>query len=59
MPPFKWEDIDHRLVGLKLTNLSEQMHRQIEADKRRIQFENLGNLNGLAVPSLILHMKPT
>jgi len=57
MPPFKWEDIDHGLVGLKLTNLSEQMHQQIEADERRIQFENLGNLNSLAVPSLILEMK--
>src|SRR5258708_21333279 len=57
MPPFKWEDSDHGLVGLKLTNLSEQMHQQIEADERRIQFENLGNLNGLAVPSLILEMK--
>jgi|GEM_PF-2788505 len=57
MPPFKWEDIDHGLVGLKLTNLSEQMHQQVEADERRIQFENLGNLNSLAVPSLILEMK--
>jgi helix-turn-helix protein len=57
MPPFKWEDIDHGLVGLKFTNLSEQMHQQIEADERRIQFENLGNLNSLAVPSLILEMK--
>jgi hypothetical protein len=57
MPPFKWDDIDHGLVGLKLTNLSEQMHQQIEADERRIQFENLGNLNSLAVPSLVLEMK--
>src|SRR5260370_32950940 len=57
MPPFKWENIDHGLVGLKFTNLSEQMHQQIEADERRIQFENLGNLNSLAVPSLILEMK--
>jgi hypothetical protein len=57
MPPFKWEDIDHSLVGLKLTNLSEEMHHQIKAAERRIQFENLRNLNSLAVPSLILEMK--
>jgi hypothetical protein len=33
------------------------MHQQIEAAERRIQFENLRNLNSLAVPSLILEMK--
>jgi hypothetical protein len=44
-------------VDLKLTNLAEEMHRQIEADERRIRFENLRNLNSLAVPSLVLGMK--
>src|SRR5438876_6490546 len=57
MPLFRWEDIDHSLVSLRLTNLAEEMHRQIEADERRIQFENRGNLNGNAVPSLVLKMK--
>src|SRR5579864_8739436 len=57
MPLFRWEDIDHSLVSLKLTNLSEEMHSQIQADERRIQFENRGNLNSNAVPSLVLKMK--
>jgi len=57
MPPFQWEDIDHILVGLKLTNLAEEMHRQIEGDERRIHAENLRNLNNVAVPSLVLEMK--
>jgi hypothetical protein len=57
MPPFKWEDIDHSIVGLKLTNLAEEVHRQIKADERRIQFENLRNLSSFAVPSLVLEMK--
>jgi hypothetical protein len=59
MQPFKWEDIDHSLVGLELTNLAEEMRRQIEADERRIRFENLRNLNSLAVPALVLKMKRT
>ncbi len=57
MPLFRWEDIDHSLVSLGLTNLAEEMQSQIEADERRIQFENRGNLNGNAVPSLVLKMK--
>ncbi|HYM76977.1 MAG TPA: hypothetical protein VE377_13445 [Candidatus Dormibacteraeota bacterium] len=57
MPPFRWEDIDHSLVSLRLTNLAEEMHSQIEADERHIQFENRGNLNGNAVPSQVLKMK--
>jgi hypothetical protein len=55
--PFRWEDIDHTLVGLKLTELAEEMQEKIEADEARIQFENRGNLNGNAVPSLVLRMK--
>jgi hypothetical protein len=57
MSLFRWEDIDHSLVGLRLTDLAEEMQRQIEADERRIQFENQGNLNGAAVPSRVLKMK--
>ncbi len=57
MPLFRWEDIDHRLVILKLTDLAEEMHSQIKADERRIQFENRGNMNGNTVPSLVLRMK--
>jgi len=57
MTIFNWQDIDHSLVGLKLSELAEEMHRQIHADERRIQFENRHNLNTSAVPSLVLRMK--
>jgi hypothetical protein len=57
MPLFRWEDIDHRLVVLKLVDLSEEMRSRIRADERRIRFENRLNLNSNTVPSLILQMK--
>jgi helix-turn-helix protein len=57
MPLFRWEDIDHSLVSLRLTDLAEEMHSQTRADETRIQFENRGNLNSNAVPSLVLKMK--
>src|SRR5664279_833545 len=57
MPLFRWEDIDHSLVRLRLIDLAEKMHSQIKADERHIQFENRGNLNSNTVPSLVLKMK--
>ena len=54
MPLFRWEDIDHSLVRLRLIDLAEEMQRQIQADERRIQFENRGNLNSNNVPSVAL-----
>ena len=45
MTVFNWQDIDHSLVSLKLTDLAEEMHNQIRKDEARIQFENLHNLN--------------
>jgi len=57
MPPFRWEDIDHSLVNLKLSESAEDMHRKIKEDEKRIQFENRHNLNDGAVPSLVLRMK--
>jgi hypothetical protein len=56
-PPFRWEDIDHRLVILKLTDLDEEMRSQIKADESRIQLENPGNLNRNTRHSLVLKMK--
>jgi hypothetical protein len=53
MTVFNWQDIDHSLVSLKLTDLAEEMHNQIRKDEARIQFENLHNLNIGAVPSLL------
>ena len=57
MALFRWEDIDHRLVVLKLVDLSEEMRNRIKADESRIRFENRFNLNSNTVPSLILQMK--
>jgi hypothetical protein len=56
VPPFRWEDSDHSLVRLKLMDLADEMRRQIEADERRIQFENRGNLNSSTVPCQVLKM---
>ncbi len=51
---FRWEDIDDRLVVLKLMNLAEEMRHQIRADKWRIQSESHGDLNR---KSLVLKME--
>jgi hypothetical protein len=57
MALFRWQDIDHRLVVLKLVDLSEEMRIRIKADESRIRFENRLNLNSNTVPSLVLRMK--
>ncbi len=57
MAPFRWADIDHRLVVLKLAELGEEMRGRITADERRIQFENRLNMNSSTVPSAVLRMK--
>ena len=57
MALFKWENIDHSLVSLKLTDLAEKTHSEIRLEEERIRFENRHNLNDNAVPSLILRMK--
>jgi hypothetical protein len=57
MAVFRWEDIDHTLVDLKLTDLAIEINSQTEADERRIQFENHRNMNSNTVASLILEMK--
>ena len=54
MALFRWEDIDHSLVALKLVDLAEEMRGRITADERRIRFENRLNLNSNTVPSLVL-----
>ncbi len=54
---FRWNDIDHRLVVLKLVGLSEEMRDRMKADESRIRFENRLNLNSNTVPSLILKVK--
>jgi hypothetical protein len=53
---FYWGLIDHALVGLKLTNLAEEMHESIRAEIGQIQFDNLGNSNSQAIPTLIIAM---
>lgn len=57
MPPFRWEDIDHRLVTLRLNDYATDLDVQIDADERRITFENRFNMNAAALPFLILEMK--
>jgi hypothetical protein len=57
MPLFRWQDIDHRLVVLKLVDLSQEMRSRVKAEESRIRFENRLNLNSNAVPSLVLRMK--
>ena len=51
-----WGLIDHALVGLKLTNLAEEMHQSIRAEIGQIQFNNIGNSNSHAVPTQIIAM---
>jgi hypothetical protein len=53
---FHWELIDHRLVGLKLTNLAEEESESIRAEIGQIQFDNIGNSNSQTVPSQIIAM---
>ncbi len=53
---FRWELIDHRLVGLKLTNLAEEMHESIRAEIGQIQLNNIGNSNSQTVPSQMIAM---
>lgn len=47
----------NRSVRNKLINLAEEFQRRIRADESRIRFENRGNPNGNAIPSLLLGMK--
>jgi hypothetical protein len=54
---FHWGLIDHRLVMLRMLDLSTDMRKKVEADERRIQFENRLNMNSSTVPSLTLKMK--
>ncbi len=56
---FHWELIDHRLVGLRLTNLAEEMHHSMLAEISQIQFDNIGNSNSHAVLALTvaLHLR--
>jgi hypothetical protein len=57
MSLFQWENIDHSLVSLKLTDLAEKMHSEIRLEEERIRFANRHNLNDNAIPSLVLRMK--
>ena len=43
-------------MGLKLTDLAEEMHQSIRDEIGQIQFDNIGNSNSQAVPTLIIEM---
>ena len=51
-----YSNLSTALVGLKLTNLAEEIHESIRAEIGQIQFDNLGNSNSQAVPTLIIAM---
>jgi len=57
MAIFRWQDIDHRLVLLKLLEMSQALSKRITAEEGRIRFENRLNLNSNTLPSLVLKMK--
>src|SRR5258705_12635987 len=57
MPLVRWEDIDHRLVVLKLVDAQEEMRSRINADESLIRFESRLNMNSNTVFSLFLRMK--
>ncbi len=52
-----WNLIDHTLVGLKLSDLSEEFRKNINAEERQIRFDNRHNRNSQAVPSLLVQMQ--
>lgn len=52
----RWGEIDHKLADLKTTEIALEMQDITKKEKERIRFENLGNQNWLAVPSLLLQM---
>jgi len=54
--PSRWVLIDHALVGLKTTELAEEMHKSIKAEENQIRFDTRHNQNSQAVPSLLLQM---
>jgi len=53
---FAWSLVDHTLVGLKLSALSEEIRRSITDEERQIRFDNRLNRNSQAVPSLLVQM---
>lgn len=55
--PFRWEQIDRGLISLKTTDLAIETNDKIDAEERRIRFENQGNCNSNTVPTQILAMK--
>lgn len=55
-PAFDWQQVDHTLAALMLTEVSEEFRKNINEDERRIRFENRGNENVLAIPAQRLKM---
>jgi len=53
---FHWGLIDHVLVGLKLSEMSEEMRDSINAEEGDIRRDNLHNQNSQTVPTLLIRM---
>jgi hypothetical protein len=56
-PQFHWQDVDHTLVNLKLTDLSEDMRTQLTDGERKIYFDNRLNENSMAVPHHLFQLR--
>jgi hypothetical protein len=54
---FDWNLIDQVLVGLKLSNLAEEMRKSAAAEEAQIRFDNLRNENSGTVPALLIRMQ--
>ena len=54
--PFDWQQVDHRLASLMLADVSEEFLALAREDLQQIHYQNIGNGNGLTVPSQRLEM---
>jgi hypothetical protein len=51
-----WQQVDQKLVSLMLAEVSEEFLQLADEDLRQIRYQNIGNGNGLTVPSQRLEM---
>jgi hypothetical protein len=53
---FFWQQVDHTLANLMLAEVSEEFLQLAHEDLQQIHYQNIGNGNGLTVPSQRLEM---
>jgi hypothetical protein len=54
--PFDWQQVDQRLASLMLADVSEEFLILAREDLQHIHYQNIGNGNGMTVPSERLEM---